>query len=255
MFFIISKILNFLNYPLTWVVIILLSGIIFRKRFQRKALIAAFAILLVFSNQFIFAIAMRLWEKPARHTNEMPTYDVGIVLGGMSSYDPNYDRIQAYRGIDRLLQALELYHKGIIKKIFISGGSGSLIFPDMLEGVYLKNYLITIGVPEEDVLSENQSKNTRENAIYTKKALTEANLEDKKLLLITSGYHVKRAQACFSKEGLITDYYSVDRITGDGPIRKDLDFLLIPSSETLFLWSALLHEWIGVVAYKIMGYI
>jgi uncharacterized SAM-binding protein YcdF (DUF218 family) len=254
MFFIVSKILAFLTNPIFWLLLCLILALVL-KNSRKKFLVGSFLILFIFSNQFIFSIASRMWEASATSTHSMPVYDVGIVLGGMSSYDPEYDRIQAYRGIDRLLQALELYHKGIIKKILISGGSGSILFPDMLEGVYLKNYLIKIGIPEKDILSEIESKNTRENAIFAKSILETAGLSNAKLLLITSALHVKRAMACFEKVNLFPDSYATDRIAGDAPIRKDIDFLLVPSSETFFLWSALLHELFGMIVYSIMGFV
>ena len=71
----------------------------------------------LFSNSFLLEEVDRVWEIPAKHYEELKVYDAGIVLGGILSYDQQFDRIQFYRSSDRLFQAVELYKKGFIKKI------------------------------------------------------------------------------------------------------------------------------------------
>src|SRR5262249_4108921 len=107
-FFIISKILDFLVEPLTWVIVLLIFSL-FSKNPKRKknSLIAAVVLLLAFSNSFLLDEAMRAWEKPATKISNIPgTYDAGIVLSGMVTYDNSLDRIQFNRRNDRLMQAI-----------------------------------------------------------------------------------------------------------------------------------------------------
>ena len=47
------------------------------------------------------------------------------------------------------------------------------------------------GVRKKDILLENQSRNTHENAIYSLKIIEEENIEGK-VLLITSAFHMRR---------------------------------------------------------------
>jgi len=54
---------------------------------------------------------------------------MAIVLGGMSRVDERQERADFNFSGDRLFQTLELYHKGRVKKLFISGGSGSISHP------------------------------------------------------------------------------------------------------------------------------
>jgi uncharacterized SAM-binding protein YcdF (DUF218 family) len=64
---------------------------------------------------------------------------------------------------------------------------------------------------------------------------------------------MRRAIACFEKVGLKVSPYSVDR--NASPVRRhSLDYLLIPDTGTLGDWNALIHEWIGLVVYKMEGY-
>jgi uncharacterized SAM-binding protein YcdF (DUF218 family) len=97
-----------------------------------------------------------------------------------------------------------------------------------------------------------KSRNTYENALFLKPVLTQ-NFAGGKFLLITSAAHLKRAGACFHKAGLSVLLYSTDRYSG--PVKFDVDYLLIPSSATLFNWEKLIHEWVGMIGYVIMGYV
>jgi len=215
-------------------------------------MISGTLLLLLFSNQFILEEVMRKWEIKATHYHELENHDVGIVLGGILFYDSKYDRIQFYRSNDRLLQALELYKRGKIKKILFVGGSGSITHPDIKEAPLVKRFLTELEIPVEDLLIETESKNTHENALLSKPIL-EQNFPDGKYLLITSGSHMRRSIACFKNEGITVTPYSTDRIAG--PRKYELDHLLVPESGTLANWNLLLHEWMGYLSYKIAGYL
>ena len=187
---------------------------------------------------------------PAKTYEELGKYDVGIVLGGVLSFDEALRRVQFFRGNDRVMQALELYHKGYINKILFVGGSGSIRYAHIKEGPILKKYLLEIGFPEKDLLVEIQSKNTHENAAFSKPILD--SLGSKELLLITSASHMRRARACFEKQDLLVATYSVDRHSG--PRKFDLEHLLLPDPKALPAWDQFIHEWVGYLIYKMMGY-
>jgi uncharacterized SAM-binding protein YcdF (DUF218 family) len=195
---------------------------------------------------------MRLWEIPAAHYSELqPSYDAGIVLSGVLSYDNSFDRLQFNRRNDRLMQAIELYKTGRIKKLFFTGGSGSLIYPGNKESQMVKRFLTSIGIPDQDVIIEAESNNTYENAKFSKNILKN-NFNGGKFLLITSAFHMRRAVACFNKQEIAVTPYSVDRYSG--PRKFQFDHLFIPNAETLFNWDSLIHEVIGYLVYKVAGY-
>ena len=194
---------------------------------------------------------MHKWEIPATKIEELGTYDIGIVLGGMSSYDTDYNRTQFQRGVDRLLQAIDLYKKGKIKKIFFVGGSGRILHPELKEGPLVKKYLLTIGIPESDLIVETESNNTRENALFTKAILDKDGIHGK-YLLITSAFHMRRSMGCYKKAGIEATPYSTDRFSGG---RKfEFDHVFIPSIDALDAWTAFIHEVIGFCVYKTVGY-
>lgn len=253
-FFVISKILDFLIEPLLWILVLLAFSLFSKKpKRKRKTLLAAIILLLVFSNPFLLDEAMRAWEIPATKISDLPgTYDAGIVMSGMVTYDNSLDRIQFNRRNDRLMQAVSLYKKGKIKKIFFSGGSGSLIYTYMKESEMVKKFLIEIGIPAEDIIIENKSNNTRENAIFTKEVL-QKEIPSGKFILFTSAFHMRRALASFKKVGMEVTPYPTDRYSG--PRKYYPGHLLLPNSGTLFDWNSLLHEIIGYGVYKVMGYV
>lgn len=252
MFFYIAKISGYILNPLAWIIVLLIVAVLIRKPAKRKRLtIISLLLLLLFTNPFIGDEAIRAWERPLSG-DVRSKYEAAIVLGGdIVSYDKPSDRLIFRSGADRLLQAIDLYKNGSIKKIIISGGSGHLLYKDRTEASFVKKYLLRIGVDNKDILIENTSKNTFENAKYTAKLLQKNDITDS-LLLITSSLHMRRAAACFEKQSISVKEYPTSKITGSRI--KDVDHLFIPSIKTLENWNKLIHELLGYGVYKILGY-
>lgn len=254
MFFYLSKILDFLLNPITWVFILLVWGFISKRPKRKKGLIlSGIVVLYIFSNGFIFSEVMRVLERDPVNV-QGKNYKYGVVLGGMVGYT-EANRPAFYRSSDRFLQALSLYADGTIEKIILSGGSGRLVDETRMEADLLKDYLVSIGFNEEDILVENQSRNTRENALYTALLLERLNVDYDKnpVLLISSAYHIPRAEACFRKAGVEPDVFPVDHYAAQTR-RFHPDHLLLPDSEILFQWEIIIHELVGMVMYKVAGY-
>lgn len=253
MFFILSKILDFLITPVIWSVGLLVFSLLSKTPGRKKiALIASLSVLLFFSNSFILDEFMRLWEiKTISRESIKKPFDYGIVLGGMITFDSKFDRVNFIRSLDRIMQAVSLYKEGKIKKIVITSGTGSLKEPAMQEAAILKNYFVKIGFPEEDILAEPSSRNTHENAVNTARMIGTG--KENTYLLITSAYHMRRSMGCFEKAGFHVVPYVADRYAG--PRKFYPDHLLLPNADALQGWYVLLHEMFGYLAYKAAGYI
>ncbi|MCW3070705.1 MAG: hypothetical protein JWO44_595 [Bacteroidetes bacterium] len=253
MFFILSKLLAFMITPLVWIIALLIWSFLAKDEKRKKKLLRAVLVLsLLFSNSFIFDEVARAWEIPATPYKDLKKYEYGVVLGGMSVYDPSMERAQFYRGIDRLIQAVELYRRGTIKKIIFTGGSGRILHPEMKEGNYINRYLLYMGIPKEDVIIETESQNTRENATFTKKMLDDQKIRGGDMLLITSAFHMRRSLGCFRKAGMSVDPYSTDRYSG--PRKFEFDYLFIPNISAMNDWDIIIHEMLGYITYKVFGY-
>jgi uncharacterized SAM-binding protein YcdF (DUF218 family) len=170
MFFYLSQFLSFLAMPLTVVLILILSGAVFiRRKWGKKVLWSGIGLLLFFTNPFLSNLALLAWEPDFKSFDEIETHEIGIVLTGVTNLSKTaYDRTFFNKGADRITHALQLYRMGKIKKILISGGQGLNPVNPQTEAEVLKRFLLMTGMPESDILIEDQSKNTRENAAFTK---------------------------------------------------------------------------------------
>lgn len=250
MFFYLSKIFSFLLSPFTWIVVFLLIGF-FSKNQQRKkrSLLLAVCMLLFFSNTFILDEFIRAWEIEVVKYGEEKPHDIGIVLGGGVTYDAISKRVKYGNNMQRYTDAIDLYKRGIIKKILVSSGSGSMVY-DWKEADWIQKMYVQFGVAEQDIWVENKSRNTYENAQFSKLMLDSLNFSGS-AYLITSATHMRRSMACFSKAGIKTTAYSVNKLTGKRLFYPD--HLFLPNAYALVKWDNLIHEWIGCVIYKMTG--
>ncbi len=254
MFFYISKILGFLLSPILWAFILFFYS--FKTKIEsraKKARIAALLVLYVCSNSFVVDELYRCWEPVTADHDLLNThYDGAIILGGIGGIDERLQKLNFSYGGDRLFQALKLYHDGRLDKLIFTGGSGSVEFPTHREGIYVYKYLRAIHVPDSDLVIEYKSKNTYENAIFTKQLVDSLHLKQH-YLLVTSASHMPRALAVFKKAGFtdITPYVT-NRLSG---IRRFTpDHLLLPNPSAMASLEWLFHEWLGYLVYKLKGY-
>lgn len=255
MFFFLSKILAFIIAPYTW----LFFGLLFllKKIWNtplKKWVLGLTIFMYVISNSFLMDEIMRAWEYCDDDIYIKDTkYDVAIVLGGMGRIDERQQRFDFGFSGDRLFQTLELYHKKRVEKLLITGGSGSISHPEHREAVYIKKYLKTIGVPDSAIIIENNSKNTYENAIFTKHILDSMQFKGS-ILLVTSSFHMRRALAIFNKAGYknVTPYIT-NKFTGERKFQ--FDYCFIPNIEAVFSINLVLHEMVGYLTYKLKGYL
>lgn len=198
---------------------------------------------------------MNAWEPEFKAINDLPVYDVGIVLTGVTNLNKSAeDRTFFSRGADRATHAMQLYKEGKIRKILITGGAAFYRANENREADLLANFMYTAGVPKEDVIIENQAVNTRENAVFAKEKLMEEGYDlQNAYLIITSAFHMKRSKACFDKVGLNTETFPVDYYGTDS--KANFQNLLQPSPESLHHWQILVKEWTGLIMYRIVGYI
>jgi len=251
-FFILSKILAFIITPIVWVFGLSLYSFFTKIETRSKRLrITAIIVLFVSSNSFIVDEFFRAYEPVTPDYDLMKThYDGAIVLGGIGTIDLRINKLNFSHSGDRLFQTIRLFKMGRIDKIIFTGGSGSIEFSEKKEGTFVKKYLNEIQIPDSALIIENESKNTYENAVFTKAKLNKLNGN---YLLVTSAFHMPRALAVFKKAGYshITPY-TTNRISGGR--RFTFDHLFIPSTDAMFNLQLLLHEWVGYIVYKIKGY-
>lgn len=240
--------------PLVWITILLIYAFFTKLATRRKkCVLIALAMVLFFGNEFIANEAMSLWEKETIPVKSIENYSTAIVLTGITNTEKESvdDRVFFQKGADRLLHTVQLYKEGRIKNILISGGSGKVFGGGVLESTQLKKVFSYCGIPDSTLFIESESRNTRENAVYSKKTIDSLNLKGP-FLLITSAFHMRRAEDCFKKVEVEFTSYPVDIHTTDRSFK--INRLLIPSESAFYKWAILIHEVIGYVVYKVVGY-
>jgi len=250
MFFILSKLLFFLLVPFTWIML-LLVWICFAKsaKLKRRLTILTISISIIFSNPWLYKKATLAWQAPKKNLSDSAQYETGILLTGMVQFD-KFNEGYFGAASDRFIQTASLYHTGKIKKILVTGGSGSLLHGYPAEAEYLRKALINIAVPEKDIIVEPLSRNTHENAIFSKKIIDSLQLRPP-FLLITSAFHIPRSSAVFKKAGIQFIAYPCDyKVVKE---KFSLDDILMPDAKLLKNWSELIKEIIGLAAYKLTG--
>ena len=209
-------------------------------------------LLYIFSNEFICNEVYRGWEYPFTKLEKTETYDYAVVLGGFSNFDTASSRVKFNEAGDRFIQSYQLYHMGKVKKIFISGGSGSVLHQDETEADKVKDFLISLKVSNQDIIMEKASRNTHENATKTADWMA-INDPNSSCLLVTSATHMRRALGCYKKVGLKVTPYTTHRLTDS---RKfDPDTLFLPNARNLSKWDVIIKELVGILIYKAVGYI
>jgi uncharacterized SAM-binding protein YcdF (DUF218 family) len=175
--------------------------------------------------------------------------EAGIVLGGLSMFDQNNQGYFTDQE-DRFLQTLELYNQGIIKKIIISGGSGQLLKKEPPEADFLKEKFLLHKVKLTDIIIENKSRNTFENAVFTKKIIDSLQLNGP-FILISSAWHLRRATKVFTKAGLIVKPYpcAFEAISK----KYNIEDYVWPNLKALITWGSLLKEIVGLAIYSTIG--
>lgn len=251
MFFILSKILSIFSSPINLVFLIFIIGIFqFKKHKKLKYIKISLYLFLFISNGFISNIALRFFEAKPIPFKEVKHHNYGIMLSGITRQNSALeDRISYTQGINRLYHTFNLYQQKKIDKIIVTGGNASIIGNNKPEADQLAQTLIEWGVPSRNIIIENEAQNTYQNAIKSVKLIP----KNSTAIIITSAFHMYRSKKCFEKTGATfdtfpTDYYNTkDYYTPQN--------LLFPSISALKRWNIITHELLGLVSYKIAGYI
>ncbi len=245
MFFVLSKLFSYFISPFFWIVLFLIAGLVTKKQQLRKICLRTSLILfLIFSNPFLLSRVARWWDLKETQLPEGKTYSCAIVLGGFASED--YDGSGYFNSTsDRFIEVAKLKAEGKVSHILISGGNSMLIPTAFRESDWVASQLRAFNVPDSNILVENQSRNSFENALFSKKVLDSARLPPP-YILVTSAYHMRRALYIYKKMGIDVIPYPCNYIAGKGKTTLS-DF--IPDMGTIGTWTFYVKEMVGYVVY------
>jgi uncharacterized SAM-binding protein YcdF (DUF218 family) len=192
--------------------------------------------------------------------NLKPDQFAGIVIlgGAISGEDVAIDRgeISLKSPAERVTKGLELIRKYPDKPFIFSGFSDRVSPIGISEADAFKQLIQEQGLADSTNTTgfyENQSRNTYENAVYSKKIMDaiyqqSADEQSKPWLLVTSASHMYRSLKIFEKQEIAVIAVPVDYQTANTLQWRKFDL-----TEGAFLWNKLLHEYIGIAAYQLTG--
>ena len=260
MFYFLSKVLFYVLMPLSMVIIGLFLSLFSKKpKVKKFSLRISLAMIFLFGNGFLVNEAMLWWEAtPISPDTISQPFDVGIILtGGMiTNKQSSNNQIFTDKTADRFIQPLRLYKIGKLKKILISGGSTDikLMRQDVMdETLKVAQLLEELGVKKEDIILEIKAKNTRENALNSMEILTQNPQYGSRYLLFTSAFHMRRAIGCFQK--INTKITAFPTAFKSKSRSLTIDNLLIPRELNMYEAYDLIHEIVGYIVYKTLGYV
>ncbi len=232
-----------------------------RRRLRNGLIIAAIAIIWIFSNRWVDLALTRSLEWQYLPAPGAPTAEAIVVLGG-GTYPAQYPRptTEMSGAGDRVFYAAHLYRDGRAPVVMLSGGTiewmGDTASTPAAE---MADIITFMGVPHSALLLEDKSQNTHEDAAFSAQMLKEKGIH--RILLVTSAIHMPRAMAVFQKQGLEvipapTDF-KVTQVVWDGLLHgspKSYIINLLPDASDLGSITNALKEYIGLFVYRLMGW-
>ena len=250
--FLLGKLFLLLLKPLTWIIVLFLISIVSKNPKRKKRyLITAFLLLIFFSNPFFFRLVAEAYEKKPVTLTTNDRYQAGIVLGGFVSYNVKTGEAYFNPASDRFIETALLYKKGNIGKIIVAAGNGYIVKHNFQEASFIKDRLVEMGIPAENIVMDGLSRNTYENAVNSKRICDSLHLSGP-FVLISSAMHLPRAENLFIKQRLTIRSYPCDFITKNLANNFWEDYLL-PSSLTMNNWDIFIKELCGLLIYTIIG--
>lgn len=256
MFFVLSKTVGIIMLPTNFMIGVgLVGALLLATRFislGRKLLITSIVLLMLcgfspIGNFLLYPLEARFpaWDA-AKGTPE------GIVvLGGAIDPDLSVVHGSATFGASagRIIAAATLAHRYPNARILYSGGNANLVSDNRVkEADFVVSVFEGLGISRDRVMLERCSRNTFENAVFSKAMAAPRNGE--RWLLLTSAYHMPRSVGIFRNIGFAVEPYPVDwRLAGAA------DLLTFPvfSIEGMSHTDLASREWIGLFAYWIAG--
>lgn len=228
--------------------LILVALILKRLKFTSFSYLLFSFIFLFFyliSNGFLPQLLLRYLQndlnyKPSIHWQNK---NIIVLLGTGTIKYPGTDEIApTFFAYPRIYAAASYFKncQSTGKQCFVLVSGGDVVHSGVSEAVVYRKALLSLGIQSKYIYLETQSKNTYENAEYTEKLVAAHKI--KQVFLVTSGFHMKRAQLYFNYFGmpvieLPSDYLSA-RISW------------LPLSYNFFMTDLAWHEVLGVIEFK-----
>jgi uncharacterized SAM-binding protein YcdF (DUF218 family) len=216
--------------------------------------------LLLGSNSWVTTGLVQSLEWQHLPKGDLPTADAIVILGGATrSAFPPRPTVDLNEQGDRVFYGAQLYRNGKAPLVIASGGRIQWRGGGPSESADMAQILEVLGVPPTAILQDPTSLNTYQNAINVQQIIEERGLD--RILLVTSAIHMPRSLRIFQHLGIDaipapTDFL-VTQQELDEPNRSWQGTLLglLPDSERLDKTTRALKEYLGMVVYRLRGWL
>jgi uncharacterized SAM-binding protein YcdF (DUF218 family) len=255
MFFTISKIFEFIGSPshLALALLALGVGLAYTRYFKagrRLTTLAAALLLLMAFGPVGHMLAVPLETRFAAPPDDAAPPDGIVVLGGSidEALSAQYGRASFSQAAERVTAPLELLRRYPKARLVFTGGSASLRASTLTEAWAVRRFWRAVGLDQGDVVYEDRSRNTFENALFTRDLVKPK--EGERWLLVTSAMHMPRAVGVFRKVGFPVIAYPVDFRTNGAFWRAGVPG---DTGSAVSMVENAMHEWLGLIAYRLTG--
>ncbi len=263
-FLFLSKLLPLFFYPLGFACFSLVVALILwwkYPHFLPIPILLALLVLLVSSNGWVSNLLVKSLEwQYLVSPDSVQNADVIVVLGGgikpLIYPRPMIDL--AEQG-DRVLYGAKLYKMRKAPLILVTGGR--IPWKDSQnehsEADDMASLLVMLGVPKSAIITEGNSYNTYDNAVYSREILQEKGINQ--IILVTSALHTPRSVKIFEKQGFEvipapTDFLVTERDFQNNISWQSILIGFFPNSGSLHNTNLALKEYLGIIVYKLKGW-
>ena len=239
------KILPLIFSPFFFILSLIIFGLIIGSK---KTSFVGVVILVICSMPIISGkmIAYLESDYELNQPSEIDTANAIVVLSGMVTTIKSKNGLNYEWGgaVDRFFTGINLFNLDKAPTLIFTGGKlpWSIGIP---EGEFLREEAIKLGIPKKDILLTENVENTDQEAKAIKKLFS---IDNPKIILVTSAFHMPRAQLVFEAAGISVIPFPVDFLIGTGKITL---MSFIPSASSFASTNFFVREMIGRTYYNL----
>ncbi len=253
--YLLSKLLPMITTSGALLMLMLLAGVglLWLKSWKRgrailTAVVLALAAMLVLPVQ---PLLTGMLENRFAAEPPLPEHIDGIIiLGGMvrPAVSKGRGRPSFNDAAERLIEGVRLARLHPEAKVLFTGGSADPLLDAIKEADYARPTLLALGIEPERLLIEDQSRNTYENAVFSRAVVPDGGQGN--WILVTSAIHLPRSVGVFRQAGWKVIPWPINYLTGGDTQWANEDVLI----QRLYYFSRTLHELVGLAYYRLRGW-
>ena len=256
--FVYSVLLKLL-YPTSVALVLFLAAAVVRRAALRRLFYGlALAVLLICGNGWVVRALVLPLESMYPASDPVPGADAILVLsGGIHARTPPRPTVEVSEAGDRVLYGAELFRRGKAPQIICTGDVGTGALGTHPEAEDMAELLRMIGIPDTAIFLETKAQNTHEHAINLCPIFAERKIH--RVLLVTTAMHMPRSIGVFRQSCPAVEYVAAPtdfRVTSGPPApwyRHVIDPL--PTPQSLADFTSVSHEYIGLLYYRLRGWL